>query len=53
MDDTHFAFFQRFIMAAYAKNVDWFKPEIYSILTNKELLEDFSHHQLLIMRQFY
>src|SRR5574344_2185378 len=41
MNNTHFALFQRFIMAAYAKNVDRFKSEIYLILTNKELLEDF------------
>ena len=41
MDDTHFAFFQRVIMAAYAKNVNRFKPKIYSILTNQKLLEDF------------
>lgn len=41
MGDTHFVFFQRVIMAAYAKNVERFKSEIYSTLTNQKLLEDF------------
>jgi hypothetical protein len=41
MTDTGFAMFLHFVMAAYAKNPQYYKNAIYKILTDKELLEDF------------
>lgn len=41
LKETGFSLFYQIIMAGYTKNTLYFKHEIFKILTDKELLEDF------------